>query len=481
MLSSLIKKYINKDLLDLLLHSKNYISADLLAKAGAFLILPIITKLLSPADYGLYEIFVTTSVIISIFFTLGINSAITTYYFDNTIGNFKVFIRSNLYALLLVNTIILGISILFSSSLSVFLKIDKSIFFLSIIAAFLTSYIEIYLGYLQAIKNSKTYSIISSSKFLFIFIIGIPFILLLKSEKYKGLIYSEIFIQVVLFIISILSLYKISSHGFVIKYIKKAFFFGMPLLPHILSGYLLVQFDKIIINQLVGETETGLYSIAYRIGMIMSIFVSGINKSWVPFFFEKLKESNKEAIVSLSIKTTKLISLIGSMLLLFSNEILIVMADKQYHSSLNVIPYIILSYIFVYYYTIYVNYSFYWKKTLYISIITFITALFNIALNYLIIPKVGYIGAAQTTLLCYIFLFIANYVNVKYIIKDKLFIPIFPIIKYIILPLISMFVVIILYKFISNVFINFSLKIFLTILIIIILYCNEVKRIIFKK
>lgn len=67
----------------------------------------------------------------------------------------------------------------------------------------------------------------------------------------------------------------------------------------------------------------------------------------------------------------------------------------------------------------YVNYAFYEKKTKNIAAITIVAGGLNILLNYLFIPKFGYIAASGTTLISYVVLFLLHYINVKWILKVK--------------------------------------------------------------
>jgi O-antigen/teichoic acid export membrane protein len=90
---------------------------------------------------------------------------------------------------------------------------------------------------------------------------------------------------------------------------------------------------------------------------------------------------------------------------------------------------------FFFYYTMYVNYAFYEKKTYLISIFTIIAGGINIGLNYLWIPQYGYSAAAWTTLVSYLILFLLHYLNVRFIIKfssinsiGKYFIDLIPIV-----------------------------------------------------
>ncbi|WP_275887804.1 polysaccharide biosynthesis C-terminal domain-containing protein [Bacillus sp. P14.5] len=95
------------------------------------------------------------------------------------------------------------------------------------------------------------------------------------------------------------------------------------------------------------------------------------------------------------------------------------MATPQYYSAIKILPIIITGNIFVYYYSIYINYSYYLKKTKTIAVNTLIAALFNIVANVIFIPKFGYIAAAWTTLAAYILLFILHYLSSKRLFREK--------------------------------------------------------------
>ena len=204
---------------------------------------------------------------------------------------------------------------------------------------------------------------------------------------------------------------------------------------HQLSHYLLTSFDQIIINQLLGSKETGLYFVAYRIGLIQNIVNLAIIKAWTPIFYEKLNNNLQQDITKLSHKYSVVIFSFAALMIIFSREIITLISDANFHSAAPIIPIIVLSYLLVYIYTIYVNYSFYHKKTYLISIATLLSGFINIGLNYLLIPKFGYFAAAYTTLISYFVLFIFHYVNVRYILKVKNIVPLFDILKFIFLPL----------------------------------------------
>ena len=155
----------------------------------------------------------------------------------------------------------------------------------------------------------------------------------------------------------------------------------------------------------------------------------GMLQAWSPMFYDKLNDKKYDDINSLTKKYTKIVLIIAFTLILFARELVMLMADKKYYVALNIVPVVIISYLFFFLYTMYVSFAFYYKKTQLIALITIIAGSVNIVLNYLFIPKFGYTIAAWTTLISYVVLFVLHYVNVKFKIKPvwltnlKIFLP----------------------------------------------------------
>jgi len=195
-------------------------------------------------------------------------------------------------------------------------------------------------------------------------------------------------------------------------------------LPGALSQFAMNFFDRLIINQVNGENEVGLYSFAFNIGMVMNTFVMGMNQSWAPIFYDKLKNDKNSEIHNLSPKYANIIFSAAIVLILFSREIVFILGEKRYHAALNIIPIVMLGYVFIFLYTLYANYAFYYKKVWLITLFTVISGVVSVALNYILIPKYGYKFASVSALASYLLLFILHYGNVRYVLKIKHLIPI---------------------------------------------------------
>jgi len=418
-LNDKIKMIVGEDTFEFISHAKNYISATFFTKGLMFISIPILTRLLTPEEYGILSIFTSIISISTIILGLNFNGSIVRYFHEDN-NDFEMFIFNNFIFLLFFDLIIFYIIDLYKVYISNLIGIETNIFLIAILVSILKVPFNLYLYYLRASKKSKQYSVISIVRRVFLLVVSILLIYLLSENKYYGKIYGELFIGIITFFVSIYYLIKLSDPKIEFEHIKYSLFYGVPLIPHALSGFILSYFDRIIINQISGGLSTGLYSFAYNIGMIMNLIVMAMNKAWIPIFYDNLEAREYKKIDELAKNYSSYVFFAAAVLILFSNEVVLIFADKSYHEALSLVPVIIFGYIFVFLYTLFGNYSFYRKKTGLISIASLSAAIINAGLNYLFIPRFGYSSAAYTTLFSYFLLFVFHYINAKFIIKEEI-------------------------------------------------------------
>lgn len=173
-----------------------------------------------------------------------------------------------------------------------------------------------------------------------------------------------------------------------------------------------------MINNIIGSDKAAIYSVAYTFSMMFTILTNAINSSFIPYTYKSLKKQNyKELKKNASI----LVLLVGVACIiamgLGAEFIRIFAAPKYYEARWVVIP-VAESLLFLFIYPLFCNVEFYFEKTKFIMVASSGAAIINILLNYLFIPKFGYIAAAYTTLVCYILLTIAHYVAYKKLLKQ---------------------------------------------------------------
>lgn len=399
-------------------HSKYYLIAELFNKGLGFLTIPIFTRLMMPSDYGIVSVFTTIISIFGVLMALNIQSSIGRKYYDDD-NEFGSFLWTNVIFLIFFCAFLFFVIYVLRGKFSEYFGVDNMVFLIAIIVSILNIFTDAELIYLQVSQQSKNYALISVVRNLIIASSGIFLVYFMKENRYYGRIYSQLICSFFIMFFSIYNIKKLFVYKFKIQHLKYSLSFGIPLIPHLLSTIILAQFDRVAINQIVGSYETGIYSFAYNVGSLMMIFVMALNNAWVPIFYQKLKNREYKSIQKEAEKYAKIVLIIALLFILFSKEIVIILADKKYTASLSIIPMIIWSGVLIFLYTLYANYAFYNKKTIVVSIATLISGFINIKLNYALIPIYGYSIAALTTLVSYMVMFALHYINVKYILKQE--------------------------------------------------------------
>ena len=119
-------------------------------------------------------------------------------------------------------------------------------------------------------------------------VLGLILVIIARDDKALARIVSVVAVEVVI-AGSIMVLQFVRGKTFYSKdNWKYALGFNIPLIPHYLSGTILNQGDRIMIQNMVGESEVGIYSVAYSIGMLVQLFTNAINNSLTPWMYENL-------------------------------------------------------------------------------------------------------------------------------------------------------------------------------------------------
>ena len=201
---------------------------------------------------------------------------------------------------------------------------------------------------------------------------------------------------------------------------KSAFLFNLPLVPHYLSTMVLSHSDRIMISKLVGNSEAGLYTVAYSGAMLLNILATSINQSFAPWIYGEIEKKRYKNISKVSNGLFLFIALVITLLMTFAPEFLYLFAGAKYSEAVIIVPSVASSLFFIFLYQIFANVEFYYEKNKFIAYASLTGALLNLVLNYYFIKLFGYIAAGYTTLICYIVFGVSHYLFVKIISKEKL-------------------------------------------------------------
>jgi O-antigen/teichoic acid export membrane protein len=196
--------------------------------------------------------------------------------------------------------------------------------------------------------------------------------------------------------------------------LKELLGYSWPLLFAGLAGMVNETLDRAMIRHLITDkadaiVQLGIYGACYKLSIIMTLFIQAFRYAAEPFFFNQFgKDQAKEtyAMVTKYFTITCAVVFLGVMMYL---DIFKHFIGVNYHSGLKVVPVLLTANMCL---GIFFNLSMWYKmsgKTSYGLFFTLFGAALTVVLNILLVPQMGYMGAAWATLGCYASMMMASY------------------------------------------------------------------------
>lgn len=378
-----------------------YLVSNILNAVVPFLLLPILTRYLSPAEYGQIAMFQTLLAGISTFIGLNSVGAANRKFYDGEV-NEKVLKEYNgsCIQILLVSSVITFITIfIFKDKLSEFLAIPVLWIYASVLISILSFITSMRLGQWQIRSQAKWFGVLQVSSSVINMLLSLFFVIII-TQGAKGRIDALVISGGIVAIISGILLYKDRLLKILIwkpKYLKEALSFGVPLIPHHIGFFLINSFDRFFINEKLGLTDAGVYMVAVQLSYAVAIIFDAINKAYVPWLFERLKRNDyeeKKNIVKYTYIYYLILLFIAVVLFLIGPFFVILIAGDKYVEAGRVIGLLCLGQVFGGMYLMVTNYVFFAKKTTQLSIVTITTGIVNIILLLILVGSFGMVGAA---------------------------------------------------------------------------------------
>lgn len=399
-----------------------YTIGSFFAQGITFISMPIFVNLMSREEYGMTSLYGTWLSIFSILISLDIFSSVGKGRYDFK-EDYDDYLSSAIWLSFLCFIIFLIIGVTFIGRLAQITQLTPILIIILIIQSFFAAIINFVTSKFTINYEYKKYVLVSITSSMANLLLSVILILKFNKDKYMGIIYAGLCVNMIFGIILFFSIVKKSNVKFNKKYWKYALLISIPLIPHSLSGVILSQFDRVMISRALGKGQNGVYSFAYNIASILSVVWAALNKAWIPYFFGKMDKKDYASIRKKYKYYILVFSLITFILMFISPEIVRIFSykSKGFREGMSIVPIILISNFFIFLYSLPSNLEFYMRKTYLISLGTFGAGFINIILNSILIRKMGYAGAAWATLISYIALFLYHYVIASKITKYKIF------------------------------------------------------------
>lgn len=390
-----------------------YTAFTVFDRAVPFLFLPIITRFLSPDEFGVYVTFQTLLSFFVPFLSLGTDASIIISYFKLSVEKFKEYFFNSFIVFLLLSLVVFFIFYFFSVSISDIVKFPYE-WLIWVFAGCFFQYInDLNSNLWQSFREPHKYGFFKISYTILKNGLNLFFVISL-GLSWKGLVYSHVITASLFAIISLAIFFKRNYFNFIFnrKFIKDSLHYGIPLSLHNLGAWAADLASRLILNSLVGIAATGEFGAGATLGMVVSLIQDSFNRAFAPYLFEKLKNLTPDVRLSLVKKTYFyyiVIFIIAGVVGVAGSLAASTILGSKYQNSGQFIIWISFAYAFTGLYKMHVNYIFYEKKSKLLMLITLISGVVNIVLCFLLIKANGAIGAAQAFLLSNIILYVVTF------------------------------------------------------------------------
>jgi len=332
-------------------HTSIYMLGGILRRGVSLIMLPIYTRYLTPADYGVVELLSMLLDIATIIFSARVGQAIFRYYCTAESEQFKnSVISSALMLAALMNGLGALVVITLSSQLSVAIFSDasySSLIALFAVTMFLNPLSEIPLVYIRAQQKPWLYLIFSVARLTLQLSLNIYFVVMLEMHV-LGVIYSAVISSLIMAFI--LTGYSLSKVGFSasLETMKSLFSFGLPLKLAALGSFYMAFGDRYFLNHFSGLTEVGIYSLGYKFGFILLLLAwDPFTKFWDSEKYDIYKRPGaKHTYQRVFVYTSSALIFCGLAITIYTKDFIRIMADPSFHDAYKVVPMIVIAYIF---------------------------------------------------------------------------------------------------------------------------------------
>lgn len=370
-------------------------------KGISFITTPIFTRLLSTTEYGQYNIFTSWSGILTVIVTLNLYYGVYTsglVKFDERKDEYSSSLQGLTITLVFIWTIVY---LSFKDFWNGLFSLNTIQMLMMLLMMWTTAAFSFWAVEQRNDFKYKKLVLITIAVSVLKPIVSIALINMMEDRvtaRIMGLAAIEFVFYIWLFIAQM----QRGKRFFSLQFWKYALSFNIPLVPHYLSQTILNSADRIMIGQMVSDSAAGIYSLAYSISMIMTLFNTAMMQTIEPWLYKKIKQKQIQNISKVAYPSFIIIAAVNIALIAFAPEVVSIFAPTEYAAAIYVIPPAAMSVFFLFSYNFFAVFEFYYGKSKQIAFATTIGAILNILLNYIFIHMFGYVAAGYTTLICFI-------------------------------------------------------------------------------
>jgi len=381
-----------------------YTIPTILSTGISFFLVPLYTRVLSPADYGALDMITVFGSLVALTVALEISQGVARYYREEQTENGRSLLASTaLWFTVISFTLFLIVALIMAQELSLLvLGVPdlENVFRLGVINIWFSGLLYLLRNQLRFELRSKAYSMVSivhsiatataSVLLAYVFHFGIYGLL---SGMIIGTIAGSIF--------GFWYLRTTFKFWFDVPKLKTMLAFSIPLVPSSISVFVSMYIDRLMINHYLSLEAVGLYGIGFRLASISTLVLVGFQTALIPLIYKHYKEPETPHQLEIIFRYfLSFVLMIFSVLTLFADYALRILTTPAYYPARDLVPFLVPAILLSQMYIFAPGIGIAKKTHLYIWI-NICGACLNTLFNWLLIPSLGYVGAAIATMLGY--------------------------------------------------------------------------------
>ena len=383
----------------LITNTSLYVFSNILIALIPLAFLPVLTRFLSPSDYGLVSLYQVVVVFLGAIFGFSVNGFCNIKFFevDGETKRIGEYVTGSIYLLLFI-TLFISVCFLFIYLYQDYLYgVRTNVLFLLSVAFFSQYVIYIRLGLYQVKNQSVFYCGLNILNALLNILLTISFVIVLEYGylgRLLGIVLSLLFIA----IFSIYSLYRANFLFYSVtkKVLLEIINYGFSYAPNVIFVSLIPLLQRTLIAYFLGASSVGIFMVANQISNGFLLVSSSFITAYTPVVYKRLADNNFATDGILIKECTFFIFyvLFGSLILFTGllDYFLTYLLPSNYFDAIPLAKLLVMSTLLKGGVMLISIYPMYLKLNLSLSVITAIFGFFELTLIYLFITNYGLIS-----------------------------------------------------------------------------------------
>lgn len=387
---------------EILKHSAVYGVGQILSRLASFLLLPLYTSYLRPADYGCLAILDLTATLLGTLVGSGMAATANRFHFDSDDERHRDHVWWTALTLLVAAALVVVVPCWFVRDTLTQLSLGRNqpsgpfYYALVLPTMCLTALGEFLFQYLRVRKWSGVTVALSLGDLLMRIGLNVYFLVGLHLGM-VGILWSNLIVTGTSGLVALgLFIGSRGRYSFRWPLARSLWRFGAPLMVTTTLAIVMYQANRYVLNLYGDLAQVGIYSLAYAIAQgVYGLLANPFTAIWGAVVYEIAAHHNAKAMYHVVFKYyAYVVALLLLGLSLFARPLLALMTAADYSEAAGLIPIICLACFFSSLHTHFSVPALLAKKTVHLMPAVAVAAAFNLAANFLLVPRFGSYGAA---------------------------------------------------------------------------------------